>query len=211
MKRRSRWYAALLAALVTLTLAGCGYFAPRDPEEPGDAPPRHSPTEPESVLYNFEVALEYKVVGAPQLSESLDPDFLMELDVFDSNRLSGLMEIFKPEFERANRDFLSLRVQGNDIDFKFRTDVVPVDKISADLAFCDNLPYELLIYPHGGSITDTVEFIVGEVDLTLRSVTNWAILTWTDYDKPGDGVRHETYGYYMGFYSGLAAPGDILK
>jgi hypothetical protein len=207
MDRPSRFRAATLALVLTLTAAGCGLFEPREPDDPQDPPPRHQPTAPESVLFNFKVALEYKVVGASQLAETLDPDFRLVIYSVDRQELNGLEEIFKSEFERANRDFLSLRVGGNEVLVTFGEQAPEV--VSSDSAFYDDLPYTIEINPPAGQGSDPLEVIEGEVDLGMKSRTTWAIASWTDQPKEGSGNRR--YGYYMGFYSGLAAPGDILK
>ncbi|HEX7878652.1 MAG TPA: hypothetical protein VF720_04550, partial [Candidatus Eisenbacteria bacterium] len=207
MRDNARRHAAMFAALATLTLAGCGYFAPRDPDEPGDPPDRHAPTAPESVLFNFQQALQEKVLGAPQLAETIDPDFILDLDERDSDRLNGLQVIFKDEFETANRLFLSLRIGANDLSVLFDTTSTPLVPETADSAFYNRLPYKLLVFPQGQSVA--IDSIKGEVNLRFKRRTNWAIVAWEDFDV--DQLRTETYGYYMGFYAGVSAPGDILK
>ena len=132
--------AAILAAVTAFIVAGCGLFETREPEDPLPPPPRHTPSAPESVLYNFEQGLEFKVVGASQLSEALGPNFILLIDPPDQDDLNGLEAVPKPDFEKANRDFLSLRVGGNFLDMDFRDDLVPPRPEGPDSAFYDDLP-----------------------------------------------------------------------
>lgn len=189
--------------LCGLTAVGCGLFDTRIPDDPSGPPPRRVPSDPDSVLYNYEIAVEYRTSGASQLSEALADSFVMVLDTPDANEL-GIPFVPRIEFEKANRDWQTLRVGPNGVRMNF--DNVSVRPLITDkLAFYDNLPYEIELFNSGG----TVERIAGFADLTMIRDVNWAMLEWRDIADQ-DGAT-QTYGYYMGFYSGLAAPSAISR
>ena len=197
---------SILFVLVIAT-AGCGLFNTREPDPPSEPPPRHVPSDPDSVLFNFEIAIEYRASGATQLSETLADTFVIVLDPPDALRL-GIPFVPRLEFEKANRDFQTLRVGSNRIRMNF--DNVSVrPRITGDLAFYDNLPYEFEIFNFVGDQEVLIERIAGFSDMTMQRQTNWSILEWIDIAD--DEGPTETYGYYMGFYSGLAAPRTIPK
>jgi len=196
-----------MVLLVGLTTLGCGLFETRVPDDPSEPPPRRVPSDPDSVLFNFEIAVEYRASGASQLSEALVDTFVMVLDQPDANRL-GIPFVPRIEFEKANRDWQTLRVGSNRVRMDF-DEVAVRPLITGDLAFYDNLPYVIEIFNYVGDTEVIVERIAGFADLTMQRDTNWAMLQWIDIADQ-DGAT-ETYGYYMGFYSGLAAPGVIPR
>jgi len=199
--------AGSLLLVLGLATAGCGLFATREPDPPSGPIPRHTPSDPDSVLFNFEIAIEYRASGATQLSETLADTFVMVLDPPDALRL-GISFVPRLEFEKANRDFQTFRVGSNLIRMNF-DNVTVRPRITGDLAFYDNLPYEFEIFNFVGDQEVLIERIAGDTDLTMHRQTNWSILQWSDI-ADDDGAT-ETYGYYMGFYSGLAAPRTIPK
>ncbi|MDZ4805153.1 MAG: hypothetical protein SGI90_09855 [Candidatus Eisenbacteria bacterium] len=209
MTSRAAFLTRSTVLFLGLAAAGCGLFDTRIPDDPSEPPPRHVPSDPDSVLFNFEIGVEYRASGASQLSETLVDSFLMVLDDPDANRL-GIEFVPRIDFERANRDFQTLRVGSNRIrmNFNYLPDIVrPL--ITGDRAFYDNLPYEFVLFNFVGTTEVIVERIAGLTDLTMQRQTNWAMLQWIDIADQ-DGAT-ETYGYYMGFYSGLSAPRTISK
>lgn len=199
---RRRALRATLAALVLGTaLGGCGLFDTREPFPPIGEIPRRVPNHPDSVLYNFEVALEYRNAGTSQLAEALGPLFFIALDPPDVIRLGGLTLVEKQDVERAVRDFMQLRVRNAAV--RMSLDNVAVRPIgTADSVLYDNLPYVLEIFRG----EDVLERVAGFADLsvTVQQNGNWALQRWLDI---GDqDAATETFGYYMGFYSGLTGP-----
>ena len=86
----------------------------------------------------------------------------------------------------------------------FRDDLVPPRPEGPDSAFYDDLPYTLDIYRIVNNEEVIVERIEGTIDLGMVNTGNWAMGTWDD--KRLSSSSNQTYGYYMGFYSGLSAP-----
>jgi hypothetical protein len=206
---RARRLAAVLALLgpaFVATLAGCGLFDVREPLPPIGDIPRRVPNNPDSVLYNVEIALEYRNAGASQLAEALGASFFIDLDAPDVIRLGGLEIVPKLDVERAARDFMQLRVRGSAV--RMTLDNVTVRPIgTADSAFYDDLPYVLEIY-QGQNVLERVAG-VADLSVTVQSNGNWALQRWVDI---GDqDATTETFGYYMGFYSGLTAPRVVAK
>jgi hypothetical protein len=204
--RRSAALSSLAALGLALVAGGCDLFDTREPFPPIGDIPRHVPNAPDSVLYNFEVALEYRIAGSSQLSEALGPQFFIALDPPDANRLGGLELVGKPDVERAVRDFMQLRVRNASV--RMTMDNVTVRPTgTADSAFYDDLPYTLEIFREG----DVLERVAGFADLsvTVQQNGNWAFQRWVDIGDQDDLT--ETFGYYMGFYSGLTAPRVLPK
>ena len=170
-------FQAILLSTVALGLVGCGLFDIRDPQTPNPGPPEHFATEPDSVLLNFALGVEYEHSGVPALTRALADTFHLQLDPNDALPIYGISTVLlsRSETESGWRAFLRRVVLTNDVEITFGAaeDIQTPDGGSTQI--WENVPYSL-------KLASGTEMAAGKADLTFRQKGDftWVIARWTD-------------------------------
>lgn len=176
-------YTLVLAALAHLA-TGCGFFDIRSPAAPvpGVRVPRAQPVDPDSVLFNFEQAVIFKLDGLAQYDEALAETFALILDPVDVSELGLAADsLTKAQDVFAQRVFSQ---ETADSLFFFFGDVPPQN--TGGQALYEAIPYELQFLRQEADSVVLVGTVKGTADITVTEGEQiWAMTRWVDERDPG--------------------------
>lgn len=189
MDRTIRWIAS---AVALLSLAACGFFETRDPEEGGGEETFwQPPTSPQIIVRNLELAFENKIFN--DYRRTMTADFFFRPDPADSFQIS-VDRPGVPVFVGWDRDVESstaeqIAADAAEIQLIFAP---PTEEIVGDNDRLLKQAYTLTINRAGE--TDVYQ---GEAWLWTRQVVNeWYIYRWEDVRR--DPFPALTWGYHKG-------------
>lgn len=160
---------------------GCGMFDIRDAVAPTTTGgcPRLNPSSSDSVLANFEQAIQCRLDGTSLYAEMLAESFQLVLDELDVQELLGDWDSLNKAEDVSAQEILAGDNAVADSFFFSFGNVQPERKDTTD--FYLDIPYELLLIRQEGGVTvqDTVK---GKAELTVKVVGSgsWAISRWVD-------------------------------
>lgn len=175
-----RWWPVFLLVLAGLgSQPGCGLFSIRAPVEPppGEKIPRKAFIDPDSVLYNIEVAVRYKSLGVPLYDEALEERFSLVLDPLDVLELgTGVDSLDKTDDIGAQRLIASDTALPDSFYFAFGN--VQAERKDTTAFYLD-MPYHLYLIDTQG---DTTDVICGKADLSMVESQKgaWSLRRWLD-------------------------------
>lgn len=172
------WPVFLLVLAALGAQPGCGLFSIRAPVEPpaGGGIPRRAFIDPDSVLYNLEVAIDYRVDGLGLYDEALNERFSLVLDPLDAAELgTGVDSLDKATDVGAQRLVSQDTSLADSVYFAFGD--VQADRKDTTAFYLD-MPYQMYLYGPQGDTTQ----VCGKADLTVVENTAgaWSLTRWVD-------------------------------